>query len=432
MMEAEFKETGPLRGKVELPPDKSISHRAAILGALAEGVTIARPFLRSEDCLSTLSCLKSLGVRWELQGDELRVEGRGPGSWIEPAEELDAGNSATTMRLLAGALAGRPFRSVLKGDRSLSKRPMGRIIEPLRTMGAEISGSGDGLNPPLTITGGSLRGIEYRMPVDSAQVKSALMLAGLQAEGRTRILGGRSSRDHTERMLMRMGAALTFDDDESLAVSESRLEGMELDIPGDISSASFLMAAAALVPGSRLILKGVGLNPTRAGFLSVMNSMGALVMESNYRETHYEPRGDLEVAGAQLSGVELEGWRIPAMIDEVPLMAVIGSRARGETVVRGASELRVKESDRIAVICEELGKMGARIHELPDGFVAHGPVELHGARVESHGDHRIAMALAVAALCASGKTTISGWECVNISFPGFDETLHTLTKGATP
>jgi 3-phosphoshikimate 1-carboxyvinyltransferase len=303
---------------------------------------------------------------------------------------------------------------------------MKRIIEPLRRMGANISGGNDGFYPPLTIKGGRLRGIEYRMQVDSAQVKSALMLAGLQAEGKTRILGGHMSRDHTERMLTLMGADLSFDGHQAIVIQKSRLSGVELDVPGDMSSAAFLMAAAALVPGSRMILRRVGLNPTRAGFLSVLNSMGALIAESGYSEESNEPRGDLEVAGARLNGVEVEAWRIPAMIDEVPLLAVIGTQAHGETVVRGAGELRVKESDRIAVICGELSKMGARLDELPDGFVAHGPCELHGARVDSHGDHRIAMALAVAALCAQGNTTISGWECVNISFPGFDEVLRAL------
>lgn len=425
-MEATFSGAGSLKGAVDVPPDKSISHRAAILGALAEGKTTARPFLRSEDCMSTLSCLEFLGVKWELSGDTLTVDGRGPEGWSKPASALDAGNSATTMRFLAGALSGRPFRSVITGDESLVKRPMGRIIEPLRRMGAGITGRDNDTRPPLEITGGELQGIEHRMEVDSAQVKSALLIAGLQAEGETSILGGRSSRDHTERMLLLMGADLTFEGDEAMSIRRSGLKGRELEIPGDISSAAFLMAAAVLVPGSRLKLRDVGLNPTRAGFLAVLNSMGAMVIESNYRETHNEPRGDLEIAGARLSGLELEAWRIPAMIDEVPLLAVLGCRARGDTVVRGAGELRVKESDRIAAICDELARMGADIEELPDGFLVHGPADLHGARVDSRGDHRIAMALAVAALCAEGETVISGWECVNISFPSFEKTLHDL------
>ncbi|WP_287152740.1 3-phosphoshikimate 1-carboxyvinyltransferase [Candidatus Solincola tengchongensis] len=416
-----------LRGELRVPPDKSISHRAAILGAMARGTTVAEPFLRSGDCLSTLRCLRQLGVEVDLKGDTLVVKGRGPEGWRAPEKTLDAGNSATTMRLLAGALSGRPFRSELTGDESLRRRPMGRIVRPLRLMGADIEALGEGERPPLVIRGGELRGIEHRMEMDSAQVKSALLLAGLQAEGETRVLGGRSSRDHTERMLLLMGADLSFEGEDVLVIRRSDLQPAEIDIPGDLSSASFLLAAAALVPGSRLTVRDVGLNPTRAGFLSVLNSMGALVLESAYREVCNEPRGDLEAGSASLRGVEVEGWRIPALIDEVPLLAVLGCRARGETVVRGAGELRVKESDRIAAVCGELRKMGASIEELPDGFVVHGPVNLRGANVDSHGDHRIAMSLAVAALCAEGETVISGWECVDISFPGFLDTLRYLT-----
>jgi 3-phosphoshikimate 1-carboxyvinyltransferase len=415
-----------LKGKIRVPPDKSISHRAAILGALAEGTTIARPFLRSGDCMSTLSCLRSLGVELQLRGDVLTVEGRGPDGWSRPPRALDAGNSATTMRLLSGALAGRPFISVIDGDDSLCQRPMGRIIEPLLRMGAEISGMDNNTRPPLTINGGDLKGIKFRLQVDSAQVKSALLLAGLQAEGETTILGGRSSRDHTERMLLLMGGDLSFVGEDGMTVRPSALSPCEIEVPGDISSAAFLMAAAVLVPGSRLTLVEVGLNPTRAGFLSALNTMGALVMETNYRETSNEPRGDLEVRAAELSGIEVAGDRIPAMIDEVPLLAVLGCRARGETVVSGAGELRVKESDRIAAVCGELRKMGADIRERPDGFEVRGPTGLKGARVDSHGDHRIAMALAVAALVAEGETVISGWECVSISFPDFENALRSL------
>jgi 3-phosphoshikimate 1-carboxyvinyltransferase len=424
-MDMTFSGASSLRGEVTVPPDKSISHRAAILGALAQGKTTAQPFLRSADCMSTLSCLELLGIKWQLDDDRLTIEGEGPDGLQPPPQVLDAGNSATTLRLLAGVLAARPFESVITGDDSLRRRPMGRIIEPLNRMGAVMSGAGGGSTPPLTIKGTSLHGIEYPMEVDSAQVKSAIMLAGLQAEGETRILGSRSSRDHTERMLLLMGAALRFEDD-AITIQRSSLSPAHLSIPGDISSASFLLAAAVLLPGSRLLLKGVGLNPTRAGFLSVLNSMGALVVESNYQELDNEPRGDLQIAGATLAAIELEGWRVPAMIDEVPLMAVIGSQARGNTVVMGAGELKVKESDRLAAITEELRKLGARIEELPDGFSVQGPTKLKGAGVDSHGDHRIAMALAVAALCAEGDTTIAGWECVDISFPGFEKILASL------
>ena len=426
-MEAVFRGAARgLRGRLCVPPDKSISHRAAILGALAEGRTVASPFLRSQDCLSTLACLRSLGVEADLAGEVLTVQGRGAQAWREPTAALCAGNSATTMRLLAGALAARPFASVIDGDSSLRRRPMGRVIRPLRLMGAQVAGAGGGENPPLSIRGGALTGMEYRMEVDSAQVKSALLLAGLQARGRTRITGGRSSRDHTERMLLLMGADLGFDGEGGMTITPSTLHGAEIEVPGDISGAAFLLAAAAILPSSSLRLDGVGLNPARAGFLSVLNTMGALVLESNCRETSNEPRGDLEVAGAALNGVEVEGSRIPAMIDEVPLLAVLGCRARGETVVRGAGELRVKESDRIGAICSELRKMGADIEERADGFVVRGPVDLRGACVDSHDDHRIAMALAVAGLAASGETVVAGWECVDVSFPGFAQTLRGL------
>jgi 3-phosphoshikimate 1-carboxyvinyltransferase len=425
-MDMKLSGTPSLRGEVTVPPDKSISHRAAIIGALAYGRVTAEPFLRSADCMSTLSCLQQLGINWQLDKERLTLEGLGPDSYEQPKQVLDAGNSATTMRLLAGVLAGRNFESVITGDDSLRQRPMGRIIQPLNDMGAKISGAEGSARPPLTIKGAQLHGIEYRMEVDSAQVKSALMLAGLQAKGETRILGGRSSRDHTERMLLLMGAHLVFEDD-AITIRKSSLSPAEISIPGDISSASFLLAAAVLLPGSRLLLKDIGLNPTRAGFLSVLNSMGALVVESNYQELDREPRGNLEVGAARLEAIELEGWRVPAMIDEVPLMAVMGSQARGTTVVKGAGELRVKESDRITAISRELQKMGAHVEELPDGFSVQGPTMLKGARVDSHGDHRIAMALAVAALCAEGETTISGWECVDISFPGFEKILASLT-----
>ncbi|MDY6793972.1 MAG: 3-phosphoshikimate 1-carboxyvinyltransferase [Actinomycetota bacterium] len=419
---------GPLRGEVSVPPDKSISHRAAILGAMARGRTTARPFLGSRDCMSTLSCLRALGVELDFDGDTLTVIGDGLEGWREAADVLDAGNSATTMRFMAGALSGRPFLSMLTGDESLRTRPMSRIVDPLRLMGAEILAREGGTRPPLAVSGGDLEGIEYELEVESAQVKSAILLAGMQAVGVTRVIGGRASRDHTERMMRLMGADISFEGERATLIKRSSLEAGDLHIPGDISSASFLLAAAVLVAGSRLTIKGVGLNPTRAGFLSVLNSMGALVMESNYEERDNEPRGDLEVGSSKPYAIELEACRVPAMIDEVPLMAVVGCRARGTTVVRGAWELRVKESDRISAICGELARMGADIEELPDGFAVRGPRDLRGAAVDSHGDHRIAMSLAVAALCAEGETAISGWECVDISYPGFEQTLRRIMR----
>ncbi len=427
-MEVRLEPRGPLRGETEVPPDKSISHRAAILGSMAKGRTVATPFLRSLDCLSTVSCLRMLGVEIRLEGSALVVEGDGPESWREPTDVLDAGNSATTMRLLAGALAGRPFLSIISGDSSLRSRPMGRVVEPLRKMGAAIMGRDGDRLPPLAIRGGGLKGIEWNMEVESAQVKSAVLLAGLQAEGETTVRGGLAARDHTERMLSLMGAELSFIDD-GVTVRPGTLQGREISIPGDISSAAFLLAAAVLVPGSHLILRRVGLNPTRAGFLSLLNTMGAMIAEYDYEEVDHEPRGTLEARHADLRGVAVDPERVPTMIDELPLLAVVATQAEGETVVRGAAELRVKESDRIAGVCGELRKMGARIEELPDGFVVRGPVRLRGAEVDPRGDHRIAMALAVAALVAEGTTTIRGWECTEVSFPGFLQLLETgLTR----
>ncbi|MFW6113457.1 MAG: 3-phosphoshikimate 1-carboxyvinyltransferase [Actinomycetota bacterium] len=425
-MDLKLSGSGKLRGEVSVPPDKSISHRAAIIGALARGRTRAWPFLQSLDCLSTLSCLRSLGVELELEGDTLEIWGRGPEVWHEPADVMDAGNSATTMRLISGALAGRPFLSVLTGDESLRSRPMSRIVDPLRSMGAVVLARESGTRPPLAILGGDLQGREIELEVESAQVKSALLIAGLQADGETRIIGGRSSRDHTERMMILMGADISMEGERATTIRRSILEGTDLDIPGDLSSASFLAAAAAMIPGSRLTIKKVGLNPTRAGLISALNSMGALVMESNYQERSNEPRGGLEIGSGKLTGIEVEGWMTPALIDEIPLLAVAGCLAEGTTIVSGAGELRVKESDRISTICGELNRMGGALRETADGFTVEGPCKLKGTRVYSHGDHRIAMSLAVAALCAEGETTIAGWECVEISFPGFEETLRRL------
>lgn len=418
-----------LRGETFCPGDKSISHRAALFGALAEGETRVGNFLCAGDCLSTLECLRRLGIHIETDAaaKALTIHGQGLQGLGEPGDILDAGNSATTLRSMLGLLAGQPFFSVMTGDASLRGRPMGRVVEPLRSMGATIIGREGGDRAPLAVNGGGLRGIDYELPVASAQIRLALLLAGLFAEGRTTIRGGRLARDHSERLLGCMGADLAFGEDE-VSIAPSTLNPVDIDIPGDLSSAAFLMAAAAILPGSQLVVRDVGLNPTRAGFLSVLNSMGAMIMESELTERCNEPRGNLSVNGAELLGMEVEPFRIPAMIDEVPLIAVVGTQARGVTRISGAEELRVKETDRIAAICSQLRLMGAAIQEEEGGFVVTGPSRLTGCAVDSFGDHRIAMALAVAALCASGETVISGWECVDISFPGFSSVLETLIR----
>jgi 3-phosphoshikimate 1-carboxyvinyltransferase len=416
-----------LRGEVKVPGDKSISHRAAIFGALARGVTTAKNFLRAEDTMSTLGCLRELGVEWTWEDDTLVVKGRGYPGLQEPSDILYAGNSGTTIRLLSGVLAACPFLSIITGDASIRERPMRRIVEPLTAMGARVYAREEGNKAPLAIYGGELHGIDYVLPVPSAQVKSALILAGLNARGQTVIRGDRGSRDHTERMGMYFGADLSMDR-EAISVRPSRLEARWVEIPGDLSSASYIIAAALLLPGSEVILRDVGLNPTRAGFLSAINSMGAMVMEESYEEKSMEPRGDLRVRHARLQAVEIDEERVPSMIDELPLLAVIATQAEGETIIRGAGELRVKESDRIAAIASQLRRMGADIEEWTDGLMVRGPRRLRGSRVSSYGDHRIAMSLAVAALRAEGETVIEGWECVNISFPDFDRILKALAQ----
>jgi 3-phosphoshikimate 1-carboxyvinyltransferase len=416
-----------LSGEPVLPGDKSISHRAALLGALSVGETRAKGFLDSLDTRSTLEAISALGVGWSLNDGTLLVHGRGYEALREPEDVIDVGNSGTTIRLLSGILASCPLFSVITGDRSIRRRPMRRIAEPLRRMGAEVDGRLGGDLAPLAIRGGELKGIEYSMPIPSAQVKSSIILAALNASGETVIRGDKGSRDHTERMAVGMGADVHVGED-AITIRPSVMQGAEMDIPADMSGAAFFLAAAVMLPGSEVYLRNVGLNPTRAGFLGVINSMGAMVVEDSYEVVGMEPRGNLLAKGATLGGIEVEGWRVPSLIDELPLLAVVGTQAEGVTRVSGAGELRHKESDRIGAIVGELRKMGAEIEEEPDGFRVKGRVKLKGARVSSHGDHRIAMSLAVAALCAEGQTVIEDWECVNISFPGFEDLLGYLAS----
>ena len=413
-----------LRGRVRVPGDKSISHRAALIGALARGDTVIHNFLRADDCLHTVSCLRALGVGIEDEGSRLIVRGMGP-RWRAPMTPLDAGNSGTTMRLLAGILAGQPFQTELTGDASLRTRPMDRIVEPLSRMGARIVASGDGRFPPLRITGGSLRGITYTLPVASAQVKSAVLLAGLLAEGPTTVVEPTPTRDHTERMLAAFGAPIRRDGDR-VSVTAAALRGHEVRVCGDISSAAFLLAAAAGMPGSELTIEHVGLNPTRTGFLDVLRALGA---EADVRQTGEdagEPVGAVTVRGQRLRGVRIGGSLIPRVIDELPVLCVIATAAEGETVISDAAELRVKESDRIAVIARGLRALGGEVEERPDGLTVYGS-RLHGGRVGSAGDHRIAMAFAVAGLLAGGPVTVEGAESIKVSFPEFGRVLQEVT-----
>jgi len=410
--------SGPLHGRLRIPGDKSISHRALLLGALAEGSTHIRRFLASSDCLATLTCIQGLGV--EVQQHDattVTVHGHGLGGLHTPAGPLNCARSGTTMRLLSGILAGQSFRSTLTGDEQLLRRPMRRVVEPLRQMGAHIEDT-DG-RAPLTIQGRRLIGRDHTLAVASAQVKSALLLAGLYADGPTIVRQPGPARDHTERMLAAMGAALETTGLDVVLSPGPSLSALTLEVPGDISSAAFPLVAAALVPHSQITLQGVGVNPTRTGLLDVLAAMGADLSIDNEHLMGNEPVADVTLRASSLHGAEIDGDTVVRMIDEFPVLAVAATQAQGPTVVRDAAELRVKETDRIQAVVAELRALGAHIEPSPDGFVVEGPTPLRGATVDSHGDHRLAMALAVASLVAQGETVIQNADCIRDSFPGF-------------
>ena len=415
-----------LRGSLKVPGDKSISHRALLLNAIAKGTAEISGLSAGEDVLSTLRCLIRLGVCIEPGEEEgtFRVFGR-DGLLEEPADVLDAGNSGTSMRLLSGVLAGQPFHSVVTGDDSLRSRPMGRIVEPLKRMGAEIQGRKGSTLAPLAIRGGSLKGIEYTMPVASAQVKSCILLAGLSADGETVLHQPAHSRDHTERMVASMGGQVQ-EDGATLIVQPGRLSAVDVSIPGDISGAAFWIVAALCHPNARLVIRDVGVNPTRSGILEALESMGAHIYLEASRVEGGEPVADVVVESSELVAAEISGQLIPRTIDELPVLAVAACFARGDTVIRDAEELRVKESDRISTIVQELSRLGARIDELPDGMVVHGTGSLRGAVCEGHGDHRLAMALGVAGLLAEGETEVNGAEAAQISYPDFWQCMEEL------
>jgi len=411
-------------GAVQVPGDKSISHRALLLGAMAHGTTEIRGLLQGEDCRATMAALRALGVEiLESSNDMVRVQGCGPEAWREPESILDAGNSGTTLRLLAGLLAGRPFCSLLSGDESLRRRPMRRVVDPLRAMGATVLGRAEGGFPPLAIRGGGLRGIAWSSPVASAQVKSAILLAGLQAAGETRVTEPMLSRDHTERMLSAFGIAPQRDGTTVTVPGGGRLTAAAVAVPGDLSSAAFFLVGAAAGGGGELCIRGVGVNPTRTGLLDVLERMGADVRRERLRLAAGEPVADLVVRGRRLRGVRVGAELIPRLIDEVPVLAVAAALADGETVISGAAELRVKEVDRLSAVAEELSRMGVALSATQDGLRIQGDAKLRGAVVSSRGDHRMAMSLAVAALFAEGETVIRNVACVNTSFPGFARLL---------
>ncbi len=425
----------PLRGAIRVPADKSVSHRAAILSALADGTTRVENFLESATTCATVDCLRQLGAEIEQPAPgTLIVHGKGLRGLQEPRDVLFCAGSGTTMRLVAGICAGQDFLSILDGTPALKRRPMARVIEPLREMGAQMWGRENDKYPPLAIRGAAhLRGIDYAMPVASAQVKSAILLAALFADSPITLREPAPSRDHTERMLRAFGARSEIRDWRLEIRPISNLQSpVSIHIPGDFSSAAFLVAIGLLIPNSEIRLERVGVNPTRTGLLDALAAMGAGIKIENTREEGGEPVGDLVIRGVgNLRATRVDGALVPRMIDEFPILAVVATQARGETMVADAAELRVKESDRVATVVSELRKMGAQMDERADGFGVAGPTRLRGARVSSHDDHRLAMALAVAGLIAQGETVVEGWECVADSFPGFAEILSQVA-GITP
>lgn len=411
-------------GEITPPGDKSISHRAIILGSLARGKTRASGFLASRDTLATANAFRSMGVGVDVNAGEVEISGNGLFGLESPRRTIDAENSGTTARLLAGVLCAQSFRSTITGDDSLRRRPMSRVTVPLRAMGARISGEGEVL--PLDITGSELRGIDYRSPVASAQVKSAILLAGLYAAGRTSVTEPERTRDHTERMLRHFGVPVEASGTRVSVSPGVEFPGTELEVPSDISSAAFFIVAALVNPGSEIMVKNVGLNPLRTGALDILREMGADISVENRRECCGEPAGDVIARHGALRAVRIEGESVSRAIDELPVVSVAACFAEGETVISGAGELRVKETDRISAMTDELSKLGADIRETQDGMIISGTEELRGARCESRGDHRVAMSLAVAATRARGETVIGGAGCVSISFPEFFPLFETL------
>jgi 3-phosphoshikimate 1-carboxyvinyltransferase len=427
-MELRVKRASRIDIEITVPGDKSISHRAVIIAALSNGVCTLRGFLPSADCMHTVNAMRALGIKIEQpEPDTLIVHGK-KRVLTPPKKDIDCGNSGTTMRLLAGLLAGQTFESRLVGDAGISRRPMDRVIAPLRQMGANIRAEGPEETSPLRVGGGSLRGIHYRLPVASAQVKSALLLAGLFARGKTTVQEPSPTRNHTE-VLLNYFLVRTAQDDGNVTVFGDQVpESRDFTIPGDISSAAFWLVAAAAQPRGHLLVRGVGLNETRTAFLGVLLRMGAQVREAIEDVDQLEPRGIVEVTGVPLKGTVLQGREISQSIDELPILAVAGALANGQTIIRHAQELRVKETDRIAAIAHNLRTMGAQVTEMNDGLQIHGPAPLHGARVASFGDHRIAMAFAIAGLFAEGETIVQNADCIRESYPEFATVLEQFTN----
>jgi 3-phosphoshikimate 1-carboxyvinyltransferase len=427
-MQQRISPASAITGDILLPGDKSISHRYALIAAIAEGETRIRNYSTGADCHSTLGCIRALGIEVEGAGTEFAIRGKGLDGLSEAAQQLDAGNSGSTIRMLSGILAAQPFRTRIGGDESLSRRPMRRIMQPLAQMGASIGAREDQF-PPLEIQGAKLRSIDYTLPVASAQVKTCVLLAGLYADGATSVTEPERSRDHTEIALREFGADVTVERRKITVVGRPKLTGRELVAPSDLSSAAFFMVAALLAPGSKLTIRGVGLNPTRSALLDFLTGMGARIRILDLESRNGELVGDMLVEHSEMRGGTIAGGLTAALIDEIPVLAVLGAVTEEGITVRDASELRVKETDRIRTVVDNLRRMGVQAEELPDGMVIPGRQKFHAADIDSFGDHRIAMAFAVAALGGDGESVIHGAEAASVSFPEFWETLGRITAG---
>lgn len=423
-----MKASAPLKGTVTIPGDKSISHRSVMFGALADGTTKVTNFLRGADCLSTIACFRKLGIEIEETPDEILIHGKGIHGLTASDSMLDVGNSGTTTRLISGILAGQPFTTELNGDESIQSRPMKRIIDPLSQMGANIESIRGNGCAPLRIRQSQLHGIHYQSKVASAQVKSCILLAGLYADGTTSVTEPYLSRNHTEIMLKHFGAQITSEGTTAMIVPGAELHGQEIEVPGDISSAAYFIAAGLIVPGSEILIKNVGINPTRDGLLRVCKDMGADITLLNKNLGNGESTADLLVRAGSLHGTTVGGAVIPTLIDELPVVAALACFAEGTTVIKDAQELKVKESNRIDVMVQNLTAMGAHVTATDDGMIIEGGHPLHGAVIDSKLDHRIAMTFAITALASDGATKITGADCVKISYPGFYEDLAMLAK----
>ncbi len=417
-----------LQGHLTIPGDKSVSHRSVMFGAIATGKTTVDGFLLGEDCLSTIDCFRKLGVKIDVDGTNVTIESAGMEAWQEPSEVLYTGNSGTTTRLMLGILAGSNVHSVMTGDASIGKRPMRRVIDPLRQMGAHITGRADGQYTPLAIQGTTLQAIDYQMPVASAQVKSAILLAGLRAQGTTVVRETEISRDHTERMLRQFGAQLTVEEGVISFEGGQTLLGTHVSVPGDISSAAFFLVAGAICQNSKVVLENVGINPTRDGVIEVLRNMGASMTVVPNEEDQFEPTATITIETSTLKGTIIEGDIIPRLIDEIPILALLATQAHGTTIIKDAEELKVKETDRITAVVDELQKLGARIEATEDGMVIEVPTPLQGASLKTYGDHRIGMMGAVAALITNGAVTLDDAECIAVSYPSFFEHVETVKK----